>query len=719
MAKVNFKNLLVDKGEKYALIAAGALMLLFAILGVLELSASPDTDKFIKDVSATTNSVTSTINGPSDPKYVAQLPDKVVHPPKIGPVSSNWVYNLFFDPIAPPDKRRINPVVLPIAEMQADFMWAKMLANDVREGPDGPIIGVVPAKGKDKLGDNAATLVKEQEARQKGAQTYSPRPGLPQAPKGGPNGAAMPAPIETGPRDKVEYLPLDPEKLKDKRLAWTIYPRRMVVVQASFPFKAQIEEIQRALRLENPIDVFDVYKPEETPLFKGVLVQRQVLLPDGTVETPWTDLDVVSNYMRSIYPRKYGDKPDDPSTQYVLLHKGHRLVMPLPMLMGGKYPEIRMETIKETIKKQIALNKPPEVKKDPSQLLGQGDPFESVRPSTAGGAGQPNSDPLVGKIQAKEVEGKEPATAETKFAELPEFVLIRFIDDDITPGRLFQYRMKVLMQNPNWWGPMEKKGQHTAQFKRELVSRPSDAEIMLLGADGSNEAAIKDRFGLDGDDLRRNLAGRTDWKELEAKLSVPREEYLFAADPVEKDPNKPTSPSKPGQGWLQIQRWLPIASIDKYKEPVADWVVADVLAIRGTYLGGRQLVNLPLWSSEVNKYVLRSAEPEKGKTTPRRGVFMDPTRPGPQYAVVDVEGGCVDSKPLTRNTFIKEFTAAEILLLDENGALQVRSSYADRPDVGRASREKAWKDWIDKTERDPDSLPGDPNDPNKKKSNFD
>jgi hypothetical protein len=73
---------------------------------------------------------------------------------------------------------------------------------------------------------------------------------------------------------------------------------------------------------------------------------------------------------------------------------------------------------------------------------------------------------------------------------------------------------------------------------------------------------------------------------------------------------------------------------------------------------------------------------------------------------------------LTRNTFIRETTTAEILLLDENGALQVRSSFADRADTGRADREKAWKDWIEKTMRDPQSLPVDPNDPNKKKSDF-
>ncbi len=277
------------------------------------------------------------------------------------------------------------------------------------------------------------------------------------------------------------------------------------------------------------------------------------------------------------------------------------------------------------------------------------------------------------------------------------------------------------MQNPNWWGPMDKKGQPTKRDKQKEVSRPSDAEIMLLGADASNEAVLKaPPFGLEGDDLRRNLSSHTDWRELGDKLSVPREDYLFATDyPLSGRQVLPV-PSKPGQGMLQVQRWIPVATIDRYKEPVADWVVADILAIRGAYLGGRQLVSLPTWSSEVNKYVLRPAEPDKSKKNePRRGVFLDPTKPGPVYAVVEVEGGALRNRPWSRSVYVDDDTAAEIMLLDDGGGLQVRSSYADRPDLGRAERERAWKAWIDKTERDPQSLPDATGGPEKKVNKFD
>ena len=140
------------------------------------------------------------------------------------------------------------------------------------------------------------------------------------------------------------------------------------------------------------------------------------------------------------------------------------------------------------------------------------------------------------------------------------------------------------------------------------------------------------------------------------------------------------------------------------------------MATRGTYLGGKQLVNLPIWSSQFNRFILREAPPEKGKTTPRRGVFIDPTKPGPTLVVADVEGGLRENRPLSRSSSYTEETAAEVLLLGENGSLQVRSSYADRSDAGRNERETAWKNWIEKTEKDTESLV--PNTTPKKKDVF-
>ncbi len=424
------------------------------------------------------------------------------------------------------------------------------------------------------------------------------------------------------------------------------------------------------------MEVFEVYKPEEVPLFRGIVVQRQILSADGkNVESAWADFDYVGTYAYTIDRRLYQIAKDDAGLQYVSLHPAHRLAMPLPYLMMQKYPDLRLPSLAAAIKRLQDLRKPPPVQKAPSQFSGEGNIFDRSNTGSGGAAGQPNigADGIMPKAG---VPDKEDPNAVATFEDKPDQVLVRFIDNDIVPGKLYQYRIKVRMQNPNWVGNKDKKGNVPHKEKYDLVSRPSDADVEMLEGP---------------------------WVPMETTVSVPREEYLFAADPM-PDPKdlKKSQALKNGQGMLQVQRWLPVASVGSYKEPVGDWVIADVVATRGTYLGGKQFVNLPLWASEFNRYILRDAPPEKGKKEPRHGVTMDPTRPGPVYVVAEIDGGPRDMKTAGRT--ISEETAAEVLLIDENGGLQVRSSYADRSDSGRAEREKTWREWIKRTEEDTKSL---------------
>ena len=265
-------------------------------------------------------------------------------------------------------------------------------------------------------------------------------------------------------------------------------------------------------------------------------------------------------------------------------------------------------------------------------------------------------------------EANQPALA----ADMPDCVLVRVIDNDIVPGRQYRYRIKLRMVNPNWVGEKADKGVPEKKVKYDLVSRPSDADVEI----------IESRFF-----------------ELAGAVSIPREDFLFAADPV-SDPKKILADTKPGQGLLQYQRWLPFASVGSYKEPVADWIVADVVVKRGTRVGGKQFVNLPIWSSEYNRYILREVPAEKNSKSkePRRGVVMDPTVPGPEFVVVDIEGGKLDARVGLKS--IVDESACEVLLLDENGSLSVRSSYFDRADRDRAKREESWRQWVEKTDKE-------------------
>jgi hypothetical protein len=345
--------------------------------------------------------------------------------------------------------------------------------------------------------------------------------------------------------------------------------------------------------------------------------------------------------------------------------------MPLPFLLAGNYPPVRSSFLLKTIQELQQLNKPIELPKGPQKLKGQGDLFAPTKPNQAGLAGQPSSGDgfNIPKMKGKEQDAgnKSGSSTTVSDSEIPEYVLVRVLDNDVLPGRYYRYRIKLKMTNPNWVGEKDAKGVPEKKNKYDLVSRPSDADV----------EEIEGRF-----------------VEMKGVVTVPPEDFLFASDPIisEKDPKKSHLDPKPGQALLQYQRWMAQAAIRGYKEPVGDWIVADVLVKRGTRVGGKQFVNLPLWSSEYNRYILREEMPEKGSRSKemRRGVVMD------------IDGGKMDAKTLTKT--ISEEAASEILLLDEEGNLQVRCSARDRTNAERAKREELWRQWVEKTEKDTTSL---------------
>ena len=479
MNKAKIKNLLVDKGEKYGLIAAGGLMLLFLILGVSELMGSPNPDDLAKEMEKNTAVVKSTIDSKVDQKAIPPLPPYLVSLQKPQQYTKDrWPNNLFFDPFNVPDLRAINPNVLALSDdTQADLIGAKIYAYDIREGPDGQLlIGVIKKTKIDKAGEKENTHLLNELKRLNGNIRIPQRPN-PQAGGAGPGGAgpgqvrppagpgerpavknggpggAGGALVNEGERLDITYIPLDPEKgLQGFREALTIYPQRMVIIQAALPYQAQIEEIQKALRLQDPLDVLNIYKDkgEEVPLFRGFAVQRQVLALDGkTIEEPWRDLNVLSYFQNTIMPRKYLYRPEDPKTNYVLLHKGHELVMHLPILLNDLYPKIRIKPITDTINAQVKLNTPTEAPKTPSQFSKERSVFDDDVPTSTNG--QPNLNLPRGPA-VREGDPKA-GTTQVAFKDMPEFKLVRIIDNDIVPGRSLPIPRQNLHAEPELGGP--------------------------------------------------------------------------------------------------------------------------------------------------------------------------------------------------------------------------------------------------------------------------
>jgi hypothetical protein len=376
--------------------------------------------------------------------------------------------------------------------------------------------------------------------------------------------------------------------------------------------------------------------------------------------------------MRSVAPR-----PDPQDLGYVKLHEAQRLVMPLPEVLQSDYPELKLKTLTDAIAKGIDANKPPPVAKAPNQLKGEGDIFLSQgTPQNAGNlfgvmegdmgmaGGSGGYNPYAGMMRSMlNRKGVPGATGENTYGqqtmqEQPDYCLIRIVDsEDIRPGVRYQYRMRLSMDNPN-------------SGKKDLVAKPSDA-------------------------AQETITG--DWAETPGTVTVPQESFLYAVEPP-AEAKKGSGALREGQAILQIQRWQPQIQVDRqHAEPFGDWLVAEIPVTRGQYVGGRQLVSVPFWSSEVNGFVLRDAVAErkaKGRQSdePRRGVFMNLSQPG--LLVVDVEGGKVPRfQGSTRRSFDDE-SAYEVLLLGPDGKLRVQNSAEDTNDAERKAREERFKKWV-------------------------
>ena len=233
------------------------------------------------------------------------------------------------------------------------------------------------------------------------------------------------------------------------------------------------------------------------------------------------------------------------------------------------------------------------------------------------------------------------------------------------------------------------------------MSRPTDADVEMLPVENLDLDQQKgDRPAIAPAAHRWE---QSIWDRAPvAKVSLPKESFFFAiepAPPVEpKDPKKPALELKPGQALLQFQRWMPFVKLSGFDEPVGDWVVSDVVVTRGQNVGGKQFVNLPLWSSEFNRYILRELpETKKTKEPPKRGVMMDPATAIPSMLVVEVEGG--KQSPRINGKIRDDDSAFEILLMREDGRLEVHKSEVERQDPTRMTHEKSWKEWVDRIDK--------------------
>ncbi len=275
-------------------------------------------------------------------------------------------------------------------------------------------------------------------------------------------------------------------------------------------------------------------------------------------------------------------------------------------------------------------------------------------------------------------EGINPGTAAPP--EIENY-LLRFVDSDVKPGRTYEYRVRLRMWNPNY-------GQKGA------VSNPLFA----------------------GEDYKMLYSK---WLYLPTPITVPAESFLYAYDT--KTYREQTAAAfegqkellarmqvKDNQAVVQMATWTEQVRTDGGKrEPVGAWVVTEIPVGRGEYVGRKQYVKLPLWSSETQQYLLREVTDKvltgpKGKELQQpKGWLVDFST---KSVLVDFEGGKVKSKfavgfddkgnLVTKTRQFEEEAATELLIVRPDGKLVVRSSQTDEGDPNRKEVSSKWSEWL-------------------------
>jgi len=505
-----------------------------------------------------------------------------------------------------------------------------------------------------------------------------------------------------GLRDDKTITYMTPEEVEKKGLplAKTVYPLRMLIVHAAVPLSAQRNEIRRALRLPDVKNAQGqiTYNPEVEPIYDGFEVDRRLAPPGADInQSPWTEFNHYDEYYSKIRARKIADQPDSDYLSLFFRYE-QKMAAPLPMLADqlGSYGQMRIESINRVIKKMEDDRKPKPTVTDWNRRFqssaGTGEnPYAPAGTNSFGGMNQPGLGgatgpmgiPPIGGGTSNQLPGSSqpypgmPGNGTQAPPTLPEIdhILMRFLDTDVKPGFTYQYRVRLRMKNPN--------------FKQTgKVGRDDDAKIEFLNSV---------------------------WVEIPEKVTIPNESFLYAYDANKYlDYVKTLSESSGKEPQIaklleerdvregkktvvQVQTWMEKIRIDSGNktEPVGTWVVSAMPVGPGDYIGRRQLVELPLWSSGIVNYVLRELAggvKVAGLTNQKNQPKGWPINFRTQSILVDFDGG--KSKNRINDKDVFDDSASELLILRADGKLLVRSSADDMDEKDRAKRNNDWDDWL-------------------------
>jgi hypothetical protein len=524
------------------------------------------------------------------------------------------------------------------------------------------------------------------------------RPGLPGGRSGsGSGGQNFDANVK---RPAIKYIPIDEldKAIEEGKLpAMTVIPLRGALIHMEIPYKRQVEEIKRALRLPSTDEA-----TQWGPIYDGYEVQRRVtqVYADGKFDviSDWDEYKFEEQYQEKINSRKVADTLENDYLSYFIRYD-MQLALPLPQLVSelGSYPTIRLPNIQNTIKKLIDAGAKKITPSDTTERLKNHSlPKDLYRPQPGSdGAsiyGENNVQGLGGAPKQPNKTGG-PGSGPTSYrpgmmmdtgANAPakvevDTLLLRFIDVNIEPGYTYEYRIRVKMLNPNFGRTSE-------------VSNPADAKV-------------------------ERLFSR--WFTIDAKnsnITIPSEQFVYATDvaayrkTIEESYQGSREAElrdrlqvKDSQAVVEICRWLHSVTLESgtLREPVGAWVVADIPVGRGEFVGRKTYVKLPLWSSETKSYILREISSNAGtkagvanKYHLPKGWLVNFVTPD---ILVDFQGGRIPTRLASKN--IVEDVETELLIVSPDGKLTVKKSHEDEKDITRKQILNVWTKWVTEVEK--------------------
>jgi hypothetical protein len=354
----------------------------------------------------------------------------------------------------------------------------------------------------------------------------------------------------------------------------------------------------------------------------------------------------------------------------MLLANSQRLAMRIPKPVHGELPSMvndlpQLKALVEKIKKDRTVIPPP--RKDPRLDRGTDDAFsdEPVASAPPAGGIQPGGTDS-GK---KEGEGSD---------FIPEFGIIRFLDLSLPEqvgGRTFEYRVRVVLTNPNF-------------------NRPDEVAVR-------ESANVKELRGA--------------WSPT-VRVTFPQDSYVFADERLRKRTGDSVDLTDLDKVPVQVHLWLGRITTEGgsgAEERVGNWWIDRILASRGEFIG--RVPSAYAEKSNRPKGSLETFEQRSGETTLIVWVPTTPAEPGnvtrmgvetltkvrshdlvTRFLLVDFDGGArVAFRPVVGTTTVREELPAEILVLEPNGRLFARNVLADRDIEERKARFNKWKQWFD------------------------